>query len=53
VEALVKTQHDDKYLKDQQAKTEVACIDRELKRLKTRIAALAERKSKLIADLGG
>jgi hypothetical protein len=52
VEALVKTQHDDKYLKDQQAKTEVACIDRELRRLKTRIAALEERKAKLVADLG-
>jgi hypothetical protein len=52
VEALVtKTQGDD-YLKEQQAKTELARINRELKRLKTQIVALEERKAKLIADLG-
>ena len=51
VEALVKKKHGDKYLKDQQAKTELARISRELKRLKTQIAALEERKAKLIADL--
>ena len=50
VEALVKKQHGDNYLKDQQAKTELAHISRELKRLKTQIAALEERKSKLMAD---
>jgi len=52
VEALVKTRHGDNYLKDRQAKTELARINRELKRLKIQIAALEERKSKLIADLG-
>ena len=52
VEALVKQKHGDNYLKDQQAKTELARINRELKRLKTQIAALEERKSKLIAGLG-
>ena len=52
VEALVKKKHGDDYLKDQQAKTELARINRELKRLKTQIAALEERKSKLIAELG-
>ena len=52
VEALVKTRHGDDYLKDRQAKTEVGRINRELKRLKTQIVALEERKSKLIADLG-
>ena len=50
VEALVKQQRGADYLKDQQAKTEVARIDRELKRLKTQIAALEARKSKLMAD---
>ena len=49
-EALVKKTHGAAYLKDQQAKTEVARINRELKRLKTQIAALEERKSKLMAD---
>ena len=51
VEALVKKKHGDDYLKAQQAKTELARINRELKRLKTRIAALEERKSKLMADV--
>jgi hypothetical protein len=52
VEALVKKKHGDNYLKDQQAKTEVARINREVKRLKTQIAALEERKSELLADVG-
>ncbi len=51
VEALVKKKHGDDYLKVQQAKTELARIKRELKRLKTQIAALEERKSKLVADI--
>ena len=50
VEALVKKKHGDDYLKDQQAKTELARINRELKRLKIQIAVLEERKAKLMAD---
>ena len=50
VEMLVKRKHGTDYLKDQQAKTELARINRELKRLKTQIAALEEQKSKLVAD---
>jgi hypothetical protein len=52
VEALVTKKHGDDYLKEQQAKTELARINRELKHLKTQIVALEERKAKLIADLG-
>ncbi|MBI5477330.1 MAG: hypothetical protein HY906_00655 [Deltaproteobacteria bacterium] len=52
VEALVKSKHGDRYLKAQQAKTELARVNRELKRLKTQVAALEKRKSKLIAELG-
>ncbi len=52
VEALVKKTHGNDYLKDQQAKTELARINRELKQLKTQAAALEERRSKLIAELG-
>jgi hypothetical protein len=37
------------YLKGRQAKTELAHINRELKRLKNQIGALEDRKSKLIA----
>jgi hypothetical protein len=51
VEALVKEKHGDRYLQDQQAKNELASINRELKRLKTEIVTLESRKSKLTADL--
>jgi len=37
---------------DRQAKTELACINRELKRLKSQMARLEERRSKLIAGSG-
>ncbi len=50
VEALVKKQHGDDYLKNQQTKTEIARIDRELKRLKAEVSALEERRSQLIAE---
>ncbi len=50
VEALVKMKHGDDYLKDRQTKTELAQVNRELKRLKTQVAALEERKAKLIDE---
>jgi len=49
VEALVQKKHGKNYLKDRQSDAELARINRELKRLKTEIARLEERKSKLIA----
>ena len=52
VEALVKKKHGDDYLKDQQAKTVLAGINRKLKQMKTQVAVLEERKAKLMADLG-
>jgi hypothetical protein len=52
VEALVKKQHGDDFLKDRQAKTELARITRELKQLKTKVAALEERKACLTDELG-
>lgn len=48
VEALVREKHGNTYLKEQQAKTELARVNRELKRLKTQIAQLEKRKSELI-----
>ena len=51
VELLVKKKLGDDYLKDQQAKTELARINRELKRLKMQVAVLEERKAKLTAAL--
>jgi len=52
VEALVKKKHGDNYLKGRQTNAELTRINRELKRLKTQIAALEDRKSKLNATLG-
>ncbi|SPF56243.1 conserved hypothetical protein [Candidatus Sulfopaludibacter sp. SbA4] len=53
VEALVKSRHGAGYLKQKQAKTELAHINRDLKRLKTEIAELEKRKAELISGLGG
>src|ERR1035438_1024165 len=52
VEALVRAKHGANYLRDRRAKTELAQINRELKRLKGQIAALEVRKSKLVAGSG-
>jgi len=52
VEALVRERRGANYLRDRQAQTELAHINRELKRLKGQIAALEERKSKLLGDSG-
>ena len=49
VDALVKEKYGANYLRGRQAKTELAHINRELKRLEKQIAALEDRKSKLIA----
>ena len=50
VEALVQKKRGNGYLKERQSKGELAGIERELKRLKTQIARLEEKKSKLTAD---
>lgn len=52
IEALVKNKHGSGYLKEQQAKTELARINRELRRLKTRVASLEAQKRKLLAEPG-
>jgi hypothetical protein len=52
VEALVTATHGKGYLKERQAKKELAGIKSELRRLKTQIARLEERKAKLTAELG-
>ena len=49
---MVRERHGANYLRNRQAKTELARTNRELKRLKGQIAVLEERKSKLIADSG-
>jgi len=52
VEVLIKKKHGDGYLKVQQAKTELAGINRKLRQLKMQVAVLEERKAKMTADLG-
>jgi hypothetical protein len=51
VQALVQEKHGLAFLSARRAKTELASISRELHRLKTQIAVLEERKSKLLAGL--
>ena len=49
VEALVKKKHGQKYLGDLRTKTELALIERELRRLKSQIARLEKQKAELLA----
>jgi hypothetical protein len=51
VEALVKKKHGDDYLRVRQAKTQLARIDRELKRLKIQVADLEERRACLLKEI--
>ena len=52
VEELVRTQHGERYLRERQARTELAHVNRELKQLRAQIAALEERRAALLSDLG-
>ncbi len=52
VEALARTSHGDRYVNERQAKAELAGVNREIRRLRTELAALEERRSKLSSDLG-
>jgi hypothetical protein len=52
VEELVRSRHGEQYLREQQARTELTRINRELKQLRTQLAALEERRAALISDLG-
>lgn len=52
VEALVRARRGEDYLDKRQAKTELARINQEPKRLKAQMARLEERKSDLIARIG-
>jgi hypothetical protein len=52
VEELVRSLHGERYLQGQQARTELARINRELKQLRAQLAALEERRSVLLAELG-
>ena len=51
VEALIESKHGERHLQRQQAKAELAKVNRELRRFKKKIAELEARKSKLRALL--
>lgn len=50
VEALVKKKHGEEHFQNQQVKTELADIDRKLRRLKKELAALEARKQELLGN---
>ena len=52
VEDLARTLHGDRDLREQQARTELARINRELKQLRAQLAALEERRAALLSELG-
>jgi hypothetical protein len=51
VEGFVRTRYGQRHFEERQARTELACVNRELKGLRAQVAALEERRSNLIADL--
>ena len=52
VEALVSTQQGERYLRERQARAELKQVNRELKQHRAQLAALEERRSALVAELG-
>jgi len=52
VEDLAKTLHGERYLREQQARTELARINRELRQLRAQLATLEERRAALLSELG-
>ncbi len=51
VEDLVSARHGGRYLREQQARTELKRINRELKQLRAQLAALEERRAALLSEL--
>jgi hypothetical protein len=52
VEELVRSRQGEQYLRERQARTELARVNRELKQLRTQLAALEERRAALLSTLG-
>jgi chromosome segregation ATPase len=53
VEDLVRTRNGEGYLRERQARTELARVNRELKQLRSQLAALEERRVALLSELAG
>ena len=52
VEALARARHGDRYVSEQQARAELTRVNREIRRLRTELAGLEDRRAKLGSDLG-
>ena len=52
VEDLARTLHGERYLREQQGRTELARVNHELKQLRAQLAALEERRAVLLSELG-
>ena len=52
VEELVSSRHGEEYLREQQARTELKHVNRQLKQLRAQVAELEQRRSVLLAELG-
>ena len=52
VEALARARHGDRYVSEQQARAELTRVNREIRRLRTELTELEERRAKLSSDLG-
>ena len=52
VEALVTARRGEPYLRQRQARAELARVNLDLKRLRAQVAELEEQRSRLLADLG-
>jgi hypothetical protein len=52
VEALARTRHGDRHVNEQQARTELKQVNRDIRRLRAELAELEERRAKLDSDLG-
>lgn len=49
---LARALHGERYLREQQAQTELTRINRELKQLRAQLAALEERRAEPLSELG-
>jgi chromosome segregation ATPase len=52
VKALARARHGDRYVNEQQARAELTRVNREIRRLRTELAELEERRAKLGSDPG-
>ena len=52
VEDLARTLHGDRDVREKQARAELARVNRELKQLRSQLAALEERRAALLPELG-